>query len=105
MRPPPRHRRRAAAGVAAALLALLGSAYAPLSTAATEVGPVRMADDRPVAGGGTLTVALKPDPDKLDPSPGSTLVGRSAFASMCEKLHDTDAHSRYVPDSPPECPR
>ncbi|WP_016906859.1 ABC transporter substrate-binding protein [Streptomyces xiaopingdaonensis] len=97
MRTPPRHRRRTAAGVAAAVLALLGSACAPLSTAATEVGPVRMADDRPVADGGTLTVALKSDPDKLDPSLGSTLVGRSVFASMCEKLYDTDAHNRIRP--------
>ena len=39
-----------------------------------------MSDDRPVREGGTLTVAIESDPDKLDPSPGSTLVGRTVFA-------------------------
>ncbi|NLU72798.1 ABC transporter substrate-binding protein [Streptomyces sp. HNM0575] len=56
-----------------------------------------MADERPVRDGGTLTVAFKSDPDKLDPSLGSTLVGRSVFAAMCQKLYDTDARNHIRP--------
>ncbi|MGH3324315.1 MAG: ABC transporter substrate-binding protein [Streptomyces sp.] len=80
-----------------AVLALTVSGCASLTTSATEVGEVRMRDDRPVRDGGTLTVALKSDPDKLDPSLGSTLVGRTVFASMCQKLYDTDAKNRIKP--------
>jgi ABC-type transport system substrate-binding protein len=42
--------------------------------------------------GGTLTVALMDDPDKLDPTLARTLVGRSVFTSLCEKLYDIDAN-------------
>lgn len=86
---------RAAALVAA--LALGATGCASLTTSATEVGGVRMSDERPVREGGTLTVAFKSDPDKLDPSLGSTLVGRSVFAAMCQKLYDTDAGNRIRP--------
>ncbi|MGW0806845.1 ABC transporter substrate-binding protein [Nonomuraea sp. NPDC002799] len=55
------------------------------------------ADTRPVKGGGTLNVALNADPDALDPSTSTTLVGREVFASMCEKLYDIDATSTLVP--------
>ncbi|WP_314174390.1 ABC transporter substrate-binding protein [Streptomyces winkii] len=81
----------------AAVLALGLTGCASLTTSATEIGGVRMADDRPVRDGGTLTVAFKSDPDKLDPSLGSTLVGRSVFAAMCQKLYDTDADNRIRP--------
>ncbi|GGO44186.1 ABC transporter substrate-binding protein [Streptomyces daqingensis] len=86
---------RAAALLAAVALGATGCAS--LTTAATEVGGVRMSDERPVRDGGTLTVALKSDPDKLDPSLGSTLVGRTVFAAMCQKLYDTDADNRIRP--------
>ncbi|MEV7084791.1 ABC transporter substrate-binding protein [Streptomyces sp. NPDC093085] len=79
------------------LLALPLSGCASLQSAATEVGGVRMTDERPVRQGGTLTVALQSDPDRLDPSLSQTLVGRTVFAGMCEKLYDIDAHGRIVP--------
>ncbi|MCK2219827.1 ABC transporter substrate-binding protein [Actinomadura sp. ATCC 31491] len=55
------------------------------------------ADNRPVKAGGTLTVALSADPDALDPSVSTTLVGREVFVNMCEKLYDIDAKSALVP--------
>ncbi|PZG14124.1 ABC transporter substrate-binding protein [Nonomuraea aridisoli] len=55
------------------------------------------ADNRPVKAGGTLNVALNADPDALDPSSSTTLVGREVFANMCEKLYDIDASSTLVP--------
>ncbi|MFG2429597.1 ABC transporter substrate-binding protein [Streptomyces sp. NPDC048590] len=56
-----------------------------------------MTDDRSVRDGGTLTVALASDPDKLDPSLAQTLVGRTVFAGMCEKLYDIDEGGALVP--------
>ncbi|WP_043640733.1 ABC transporter substrate-binding protein [Nonomuraea candida] len=55
------------------------------------------ADHRPVKSGGTLNIALNADPDALDPSSSTTLVGREVFANMCEKLYDIDASSALVP--------
>ncbi|MEV8564822.1 ABC transporter substrate-binding protein [Streptomyces sp. NPDC051322] len=68
-----------------------------LQSSATQVGGVRMTDARPVRDGGTLTVALNADPDKLDPSLAQTLVGRTVFAGMCEKLYDIDQRGTIVP--------
>ncbi|WP_328535886.1 ABC transporter substrate-binding protein [Streptomyces sp. NBC_00344] len=56
-----------------------------------------MTDSRPVRDGGTLTVALNADPDKLDPSLAQTLVGRTVFAGMCEKLYDINQQGAVVP--------
>lgn len=64
-----------------------------------------MTDDRPVRDGGTLTVALASDPDKLDPTLSQTLVGRTVFAGMCEKLYDTDAKGAIVPQLASAPPR
>ncbi|MQA96248.1 MAG: ABC transporter substrate-binding protein [Streptosporangiales bacterium] len=55
------------------------------------------ADNRPVKNGGTLTVALEADPDALDPTTATTLVGRQVFANLCEKLYDIDANAEVVP--------
>lgn len=55
------------------------------------------ADNRAVKSGGTLNVALNADPDALDPSTSTTLVGREVFASMCEKLYDIDDKATLVP--------
>ncbi|MEV5895157.1 ABC transporter substrate-binding protein [Nonomuraea fuscirosea] len=55
------------------------------------------ADHRAVKSGGTLNIALNADPDALDPSISTTLVGREVFANMCEKLYDIDASSALVP--------
>ena len=47
-------------------------------------------DDRPAKQGGTLRVALSAEPDKLDPTVARTLVGRTVFNAICEKLYDVD---------------
>ncbi|WP_055590096.1 ABC transporter substrate-binding protein [Streptacidiphilus griseoplanus] len=88
-------RRWTAALLPVALLPL--AACASLNTSTTEVGGIRMTDDRPVRNGGTLTVAVKSDPDKLDPSLSTTLVSRTVFSAMCEKLYDVDADNHVVP--------
>jgi peptide/nickel transport system substrate-binding protein len=54
-------------------------------------------DDRPVKKGGTITIALNADPDALDPTIATTLVGREVFTSICEKLYDIDASTKLVP--------
>ncbi|MEU3183535.1 ABC transporter substrate-binding protein [Streptomyces sp. NPDC006923] len=89
--------RRTTIGPVAAALTFLISGCVSLQSSATEVGGVRMTDERPVRDGGTLTVALNADPDKLDPSLAQTLVGRTVFAGMCEKLYDIDQHGTIVP--------
>ncbi|MFC9424355.1 ABC transporter substrate-binding protein [Streptomyces sp. NPDC056987] len=89
--------RRTPLGTAAVALTVLLSGCASLQSSATEVGGVRMTDERPVRDGGTLTVALNSDPDKLDPSLAQTLVGRTVFAGMCEKLYDIDQDGTIVP--------
>ena len=45
----------------------------------------------------TLTIALRDDPDVLDPTLGSAYVSRIVYASMCDKLIDIDEHLRLVP--------
>ncbi|MGW1466636.1 ABC transporter substrate-binding protein [Streptomyces sp. NPDC002308] len=82
--------------MAVALVSLV-SGCTSLQSSATEVGGVRKTDERPVRDGGTLTVALNSDPDKLDPSLAQTLVGRTVFAGMCEKLYDIDENGTLVP--------
>lgn len=89
--------RRKTVALVAVVLVSLTSGCASLQSSATEVGGVRKTDDRPVRDGGTLTVALNSDPDKLDPTLSQTLVGRTVFAGMCEKLYDIDADGVVVP--------
>ena len=45
----------------------------------------------------TLTIALRQDPDVLDPTMGSAYVGRIVYAAMCDKLIDIDEHLNLVP--------
>ena len=45
----------------------------------------------------TLTIALREDPDVLDPTLGSSYVGRIVYAAMCDKLIDIDANLNFVP--------
>ena len=45
----------------------------------------------------TLHLALREDPDILDPSLGRTFVGRIVFAGLCDKLFDIDAKLQIVP--------
>jgi peptide/nickel transport system substrate-binding protein len=51
----------------------------------------------PIRKGGTLTVALAEDPDRLDPTLARTFVGRIVFANMCEKLYDINQQLQVVP--------
>ena len=45
----------------------------------------------------TLHLALREDPDILDPTLGRTFVGRIVFAGLCDKLFDIDAKLQIVP--------
>ncbi|SEF65520.1 peptide/nickel transport system substrate-binding protein [Nonomuraea solani] len=95
MRPSP----RLVAALAALPLALAacGGGGAGSTPAAPPSIADASADNRPVKGGGTLNIALNADPDALDPSISTTLVGREVFANMCEKLYDIDATATLVP--------
>jgi peptide/nickel transport system substrate-binding protein len=50
-----------------------------------------MAQDR------ILHIGLREDPDILDPTLGSSYVGRIVFAGLCDKLFDIDAKLNIVP--------
>ncbi len=45
----------------------------------------------------TLHIGLRQDPDLLDPTLGSSYVGRIVFAGLCDKLFDIDAGLNIVP--------
>ena len=45
----------------------------------------------------TLRIGLREDPDLLDPTLGSSYVGRIVYAAMCDKLFDIDARLQIVP--------
>ncbi|WP_158744189.1 ABC transporter substrate-binding protein [Acidisphaera sp. L21] len=45
----------------------------------------------------TLRIGLREDPDILDPTLGSSYVGRIVYAAMCDKLFDIDANLNIVP--------
>ncbi len=45
----------------------------------------------------TLRIGLREDPDLLDPTLGSSYVGRVVYAAMCDKLFDIDDHLNIVP--------
>lgn len=45
----------------------------------------------------TLRIGLREDPDLLDPTLGSSYVGRIVFAALCDKLFDIDAKLQIVP--------
>ncbi|HUZ63275.1 MAG TPA: ABC transporter substrate-binding protein, partial [Acetobacteraceae bacterium] len=46
---------------------------------------------------GTLHIGLREDPDILDPTLGSSYVGRIVFAGMCDKLFDLSPSLKIVP--------
>ena len=60
-------------------------------------GASRGPDLRPVKPGGELRVALSAEPDLLDPTLARTLVGRTVFNAICEKLYDVDQSLNIVP--------
>jgi len=45
----------------------------------------------------TLHIGLRQDPDLLDPTMGSSYVGRIVFAGLCDKLFDIDEKLNIVP--------
>jgi peptide/nickel transport system substrate-binding protein len=45
----------------------------------------------------TLRIGLREDADSLDPTLGSSYVGRIVYAAMCDKLFDLDARLNIVP--------
>ena len=45
----------------------------------------------------TLRIGLREDPDVLDPTLGSSYVGRIVYTAMCDKLFDIDAKLAIVP--------
>ena len=103
-------RRRTAAGIGAAVVAvaLVGTACSPVepsggdnpsngqSSAGQDVFG-EAADAAKVKQGGTLTVALSADPDKLDPTLSRSLYSRYVFHTMCEKLYDLGPDAKLVP--------
>jgi peptide/nickel transport system substrate-binding protein len=50
-----------------------------------------------VAQDKVLNIGLREDPDLLDPTLGSSYVGRIVFAGVCDKLFDIDAKLDIVP--------
>jgi peptide/nickel transport system substrate-binding protein len=107
----PGSRLRVAGPIAAVVaLALAGTACSPVqpagndnssggggqTTAGQDVfGDPAKADQ--VKQGGTLTVALSADPDKLDPTLSRSLYSRYVFHTMCEKLYDLGSDAKVVP--------
>src|SRR3984957_3489405 len=51
----------------------------------------------PLAQDKVLHIGLREDPDILDPTLGSSYVGRIVFAGLCDKLFDIDTKLNIVP--------
>jgi peptide/nickel transport system substrate-binding protein len=81
----------------AAVLLVLALAVSACSSIDSEEPAGTDTDDRPVRAGGTLRVALAEEPDRLDPTLARTLVGRTVFNAICEKLYDVDEQLKLVP--------
>lgn len=84
--------RRATLLVAAVLAA---SACSPIDSGGS--GQTAAPESRPIRAGGELRVALAAEPDLLDPTLARTLVGRTVFNAICEKLYDLDEKLNIVP--------
>ncbi len=74
----------------AAVFAVLALTLAGCSAIDDEPTQPTGPDTRVPRAGGTLVVALAEEPDALDPTTARTLVGRTVFTSICEKLYDID---------------
>ena len=92
-------RAAAAVSIAALVLAACSSIDTPSGG-----GQSSSADNRSAKNGGTLVVALSDEPDPLDPTTARTLVGRSVFMSICEKLYDINAKLDIVPQLAADMP-
>ncbi|AUS81126.1 ABC transporter substrate-binding protein [Actinoalloteichus sp. AHMU CJ021] len=77
---------------------------APLVEPQTVVNEERSGVDLPVRKGGEISVALDADPDALDPTLSSTLVGRQVYTSVCEKLYDVGENLEIVPQLAADLP-
>jgi peptide/nickel transport system substrate-binding protein len=89
------HRPRARA--LAACLALTASVALAACSSIDSNDQPQTGDERPARPGGTLRVALSAEPDALDPTLARTLVGRTVFNAICEKLYDVDSKLNVVP--------
>jgi len=89
-------RRRSAAVRAVAVITTLALAGCS-SIDSDQQGGGDAPDDRAAKEGGTLRVALAEEPDVLDATLARTLVGRTVFNAICEKLYDVDANLKIVP--------
>ncbi len=67
-----------------------------IASAAMALPLVLGAVPRP-ASAQTFKIALREDPDILDPTTGGSYVGRIVFAGMCDKLFDYDTRLEIVP--------
>ncbi|PSK95868.1 peptide/nickel transport system substrate-binding protein [Murinocardiopsis flavida] len=84
--------------ISAALLAVAAlTACSPLVDPKEVAQEERSVVDAPLRDGGELVIGLDAEPDALDPSLSTTLVGRQIFSAMCEKLYDVDRDLRVVP--------
>ncbi|GAB3479042.1 ABC transporter substrate-binding protein [Nocardiopsis coralliicola] len=94
-----RHRslRRAAPALALLAAAPLLASCAPLVDSVEAVGEERTSVEAPLQDGGSIAIGLDAEPDALDPTLSTTLVGRQVFSSLCEKLYDVDADLEVVP--------
>jgi peptide/nickel transport system substrate-binding protein len=110
IRPRRSTRHRLAASAVIAALVVAGTACSPVQNADNQAGGSGAdtaatakdvfgdpADPAKVNHGGTLTVALSADPDKLDPSLSRSLYSRYVFHTMCEKLYDLGPDAKIVP--------
>jgi peptide/nickel transport system substrate-binding protein len=101
----PRNPPRSARRLAAAGLTVLSLALAGCSAVSSTSAQPTPSDNRPAKSGGTLRVALSAEPDALDPTTARTLVGRSVFTAICEKLYDVDAKLTVVPQLAAQLPQ
>ena len=68
-----------------------------LATSLFAIAQVAMTLCTPAAEAQTLRMALRQDPDILDPTLARSYVGRIVFAGLCDKLFDIDAKLNIVP--------
>lgn len=80
---------------AALAVLALAAACSPVSSPTTSQSGGT--DSRSAKNGGILRVALSAEPDKLDPTLARTLVGRTVFNAICQKLYDVDEKLTIVP--------
>jgi peptide/nickel transport system substrate-binding protein len=99
--PRPARRRTTVAALAAGALTL--AACSSIDTPANQSAATTAGGS--AKAGGTLVVALSDEPDALDPTTARTLVGRSVFTSICEKLYDIDAKLDIVPQLAASMPK